>query len=78
MKQAIVWSKLNCVNCDRARSLLITKGYTIEERKVGTDYTKEQLLEVVPTARSVPQIILNGTHIGGFDQLVTYLDQVPG
>ena len=36
---------------------------------IGDGWTKEQLLEAVPTARTVPQIILKGKLIGGYDQL---------
>lgn len=75
MKQAIVWSKAGCVNCDRARTLLITKGYTVEERKLDEGYTKQQLLEEIPGARAVPQVIIDGKFIGGFSQIVDYLDQ---
>ena len=32
-------------------------------------YTKEDLLEAVPSARSVPQIFLDGEHVGGFTEL---------
>jgi glutaredoxin 3 len=52
------------------------KGIEIEERKVGGDWTKEQLLEAVPTARTVPQIFLDDEHIGGFQELKTHLSRV--
>ena len=32
-------------------------------------FTKEELLESVPTARTVPQIFLDGKYVGGFDDL---------
>lgn len=75
MSKAIVWSKENCPFCDQAKSLLSQKGITYEERKIGSGYTKESLLEAVPTARSVPQIFLNETHIGGFTELKKYFDK---
>jgi glutaredoxin len=67
--KATVWSKYNCPYCDQAKALLTQKGYTIEERKIGDGYTKEDLLEAVPTARSVPQIFLGEELIGGFTEL---------
>jgi glutaredoxin len=67
--KATVWSKYNCPYCDQAKALLTQKGYTIEERKIGDGYTKEDLLEAVPTARTVPQIFLNEELIGGFTEL---------
>jgi len=64
-----MWSKYHCPYCDQARALLKQKGYEIEERKIGDGYTKEELLEAVPTARTVPQIFLGEEYVGGFDQL---------
>jgi glutaredoxin 3 len=74
--KAVVWSKDNCPFCDQAKALLKMKGIEIEERKVGGDWTKEQLLEAVPTARTVPQIFLDDEHIGGFQELKTHLSRV--
>lgn len=74
--QALVWSKDFCGYCDRAKRLLEQKGISYEERKIGTNWTKEQLLESVPTARTVPQIFLEGNHIGGYDDLVKYFNEV--
>jgi glutaredoxin 3 len=67
--KAIIWSKYQCPYCDQAKALLTQKGYTIEERKIGDGYTKEDLLEAVPTARTVPQIFINEELIGGFTEL---------
>jgi glutaredoxin len=33
------------------------------------------LLEAVPNARTVPQIIINGASIGGFTELRKYIDE---
>jgi len=66
---AIVWSKYNCPYCEQAKALLTSKGIQFEEKKIGDGYTKEELLEAVPNARSVPQIFLEGQLIGGFTEL---------
>jgi len=50
------------------------KGIEFEERNINKDYTKEQLLEAVPTARTVPQIFLDGELIGGFTELRAHLN----
>lgn len=73
--QAIVWSKPSCPYCDRAKALLQMKGIEYEERVVGIGWTKEQLLESVPTARTVPQIFIDGLLIGGYDQLKAKFDK---
>ena len=67
--KAIVWSKYNCPYCDQAKALLKQRGIEFEERKIGDGWTREDLLEAVPTARTVPQIFLNEELIGGFTEL---------
>lgn len=67
--QAIVWSKDHCPFCDQAKNLLKAKGIEFEEKKIGHGYTREQLLEAVPSARTVPQIFLDQVLIGGFTEL---------
>jgi glutaredoxin len=71
--KAIVWSKYNCPYCDQAKALLKMKGIAFEEKKIGDGYTKEDLLEAVPTARTVPQIFLDEELVGGFNELKTKL-----
>jgi glutaredoxin-related protein len=73
--KAIVWSKNQCPYCDMAKALLTQKGIELEERKIGDGYTREQLLEAVPTARTVPQIFLDGKLIGGYTELEKHLKE---
>jgi glutaredoxin-related protein len=75
MSTAIIWSKDNCPYCDQAKNLLKSKGIPFEERKIGDGYTKEDLLEAVPTARAVPQIFLDGELVGGFTELKAQLHE---
>jgi glutaredoxin len=70
-----VWSKDHCPYCDQAKTLLTQRRIQFEEKKIGHGYTKEQLLEEVPTARSVPQIVINGKSIGGFTELKRYIEE---
>jgi glutaredoxin len=67
--KAIVWSKDHCPYCDQAKALLKQKGIEFEERNMSRDWTREQLLEAVPTARTVPQIFIDEELVGGFNEL---------
>jgi len=78
MTKAIIWSKYHCSFCEQAKALLNQRGIPFEERKIGDGYTKEELLEAVPTARTVPQIIINNNLIGGFTELKKYLEETAG
>jgi glutaredoxin len=70
----IIWSKYHCNQCDQAKTLLKTKGVPFEERKIGDGWTKEDLLEFVPTARTVPQIFIDDQLIGGFTELKKFFE----
>lgn len=71
--KAIVWSKDACPFCVQAKALLELRGIEYEERNVSQDWTREQLMEAVPTARTLPQIFLDNQHIGGFTDLRAHL-----
>jgi glutaredoxin 3 len=71
--KAIVWSKDACPFCVQAKALLAARGIEFEERNVSQDWTREQLLEAVPNARTLPQIFLDDQHIGGFTDLRAHL-----
>jgi glutaredoxin 3 len=74
--KAIVWSKHHCPYCDQAKALLTQRGISFEEKKIGDGYTREELLEAVPTARTVPQIFIGEELIGGFTELKAHLEKV--
>lgn len=73
--QVVVWSKYNCTFCDQAKALLTNNEIKFEERKIGDGWSKEELLEEVPNAKSLPQIIIDGNVIGGFNDLKKFLDR---
>lgn len=72
---AVIWSKYHCPYCDQAKALMTQKGIKFEEKKIGDGYTREELLEAVPNARTVPQIFLDGKLVGGFTELKKLLEQ---
>ncbi len=73
--KAIVWSKYNCPYCEQAKALLNQRKIDFEERKIGDGWSKEDLLESVPNARTVPQIFINNKLVGGFDDLRKYFEE---
>jgi glutaredoxin 3 len=69
-KSAQVWSQTNCPACTEAKRLLDQQGIVIEERMLGINgYTKKDLIDLVPHARSVPQIFVDGEYVGGLQEL---------
>jgi glutaredoxin 3 len=84
----VIYSKIQCTFCEKAKTLMNTNDILYEEYildSYGKDFTiinnnqhwvsKEQLLEVCPDAKTVPQIWLNDIHIGGYTELVKYLKE---
>ena len=72
--KAVVWSKYHCPFCDQAKALLRQRGIPFEEKKIGDGYSKEELLEAIPSARTVPQIFIDNHLIGGFTELKAHLN----
>ena len=72
----VVWSKDNCPFCIKAKEMLHLKGIKFEERNLSTgDWTKDQLLEAIPNATTVPQIWVHGRYVGGYTDLEEYYEQ---
>ena len=71
-KIAIVWSKDNCQYCEAVKVIVRQQGYEVEERKIGHGWTVQQLHESVPTAKTVPQVFLDGQYIGNYDSLARH------
>ena len=69
-----VYTKDLCGYCDAAKSLLRKMNVRFNEAKIGTDITKEELLEIAPNARTAPQIVINNKVVGGYDDLVEYIE----
>lgn len=59
-----------CPYCIRAKRLLDSKGLTYQEIGVDQDPAQAQVMVERAGRRSVPQIFINGEHIGGSDDLL--------
>jgi glutaredoxin len=68
--KAIIWSKDFCPYCIKAKYALKKSAINYEERIIGAGWTREQLLEELPNARSVPQIFIDGNYVGGYNELM--------
>ena len=64
-----------CPFCQRAKGLLKQRGVTeLEEIRVDLDPQQRQQMIEVTGRRTVPQIFIGATHVGGCDDLIA-LDQ---
>lgn len=70
MTDIIVYSKDYCPYCVRAKNLLKQKGCDFREIDITRDENlQKEMIEKSGGRRTVPQIFINGTHVGGFDDL---------
>jgi len=69
-----IYGKPACPSCTSAKQLCETRGYHFEYKELNVDFTREEVLEVFPGARTFPQIIVSGNKVGGFEKLLEYIE----
>ena len=69
-----MYSKKNCSYCYSARKILSENNIEFTEYKLTEDFTREQLLEKVPLAKTYPVILVDDNFIGGFSDLKQLLE----
>ena len=70
MKSVTVYTTPICPYCVRAKNLLNKKGVAYEEIDVlSDDGARQEMLSKSNGMRTVPQIFVGDTHVGGFDEL---------
>ncbi len=70
MAQVLMYSTAVCPYCQRAEALLKARGVTeIEKVRIDLDPTRRDEMIARTGRRTVPQIFVGPTHVGGFDDL---------
>ena len=69
MPNVIMYTTDYCPYCVRAKALLNAKGVAFEEQRVDLTPEGRQFLIDLTGRRTVPQILIDDTPIGGFDEL---------
>lgn len=70
-----IWGKPNCPYCERAKALCETRKLKYTYKQLDVDFTRDEILEIFPGAKTFPQIIVGGVKIGGYDKLGIYLEE---
>ena len=72
-----VYSKNNCIYCNKAKTLLKNLGLEYEEKKLEEFDSPQAMLEDIgKNVRQMPQIKIDGELIGGYNQLVEYFNKL--
>ncbi|MGB4343224.1 MAG: glutaredoxin 3 [Moraxellaceae bacterium] len=69
MADVVIYTTPICPYCVRAKSLLKQKGVAWTEIDVSRDDNERMALMARTKQRTVPQIFINGQHVGGSDDL---------
>ena len=70
MKNVEMYTGPLCAFCDRAKALLNKKGVSFKEINLASDVSKmEEMIKKTNGMKTVPQIFIDGQHIGGNDKL---------
>ena len=68
-----IYSKNNCVFCNKAKHLVKSLGLTYNEKKMEEFDSPQAMLEDIgKQVRTMPQIKIDDKLVGGYNQLVEY------
>ena len=68
-----VFSGPGCGYCEAAKALLRQHSLTYRERNVRQPEVLEEFQRRLPRVKSIPQIFIDGEHIGGYEDLKLHL-----
>jgi glutaredoxin 3 len=67
----VIYTKFTCPYCHRAKALLKQKGVEFEEISVDLGGPpKQEMISRANGRMTVPQVFINGQHVGGCDDLM--------
>ena len=64
-----IYGKPACPSCTKAKAFCEKSQLKFAYYELDTDFTREELFEQFPTARTFPQIKIDGNDIGGYTEL---------
>jgi len=75
MSQFTVYTGPACSHCEAAKTMLNERGLEFEERDISEPSVLAELKERLPRSRAIPQIFLDGEHLGNDEDLRLYLER---
>ena len=64
-----IYGKTFCPYCDKAKALCERQGYEYSYKELDKDFSRDEFFNIFPTARTFPQIKIDGADIGGYTEL---------
>lgn len=74
--KVLIYTKDNCIWCDRAKFLLDSKKISYNEIDLSDDSERLKFYEKIgDNVKTVPQVFIDDKRIGGFQDLKVFLDE---
>jgi glutaredoxin len=74
--KVLIYTKDNCIWCDRAKILLDSKEISYNEIDLSDDSERLKFYEKIgDNVKTVPQVFIDDKRIGGFQELKVFLDE---
>lgn len=74
--KVLIYTKDNCIWCDRAKILLDSKKISYNEIDLSDDSERLKFYEKIGNnVKTVPQVFIDDKRIGGFQDLKVFLDE---
>ena len=74
-----IYSKPACPFCDKAlflaQQVVQESSHSYNKYMLNEDFTREELFEKFPTARTFPQITIDGKSIGGYTEFEAFIKE---
>ena len=75
MKKIEIFTGPKCSYCEQAKALLNQHGLDYSERNISEPEVMEEFRQRLPRSRALPQIFIDGNHIGSLEDLQIQLSR---
>ena len=69
----VIYTQDNCIHCNSAKREFETRGWKYTSHNIKHSDNYDNLKELLPEVKTVPQIWIDDEHIGGYDELLEWL-----
>ena len=79
MQEVVIYSKPHCPSCVKAKAVFDKMNVEYKTFTLGTDIQPSELMALfeekgLPAPRTAPQVFIGSEHIGGYEALVSYIE----